>query len=190
MLGLIRLYQGDLEAAQSILESELAGSHSDPAGQARTAAFLALTEWHLGAFGRARRDIDQAIERANQEADAATIATALFFWTVLESWRDDVPASTIAARGNAFLGDSGKARHEDLRGGRSGLCALGATDDFSVRMSVLTGLSRLSSTADTAEGNRADAPSHCGLLAELQAPARGYELRPRVDRPKGPGDCR
>ena len=49
-----------------------------PAGHVTAAAFLALTEWHLGEIERARQSIERAIQRADETADAASIGTALF----------------------------------------------------------------------------------------------------------------
>jgi tetratricopeptide (TPR) repeat protein len=61
MLGLVRLYQGNLKEAQAILEREA----TEFAGHVTAAAFLALTEWHLGDVERARQNIERAIQRAD-----------------------------------------------------------------------------------------------------------------------------
>src|SRR5208337_2518116 len=97
MLGLTRLYQGDLKAAQTIFERELTEFQLGPAGQVNAAAFLALTEWHLGEVERTRQHIQQAVQRASEMGDVATVGTALFFETVLESRRDDASATRLAA---------------------------------------------------------------------------------------------
>jgi tetratricopeptide (TPR) repeat protein len=102
MLGLVHPYQGNLKEAQSILEREATEFQLGPAGHVRAAAFLALTEWHLGEIEHARQNIERAIQRADETADAASIGTALFFRTVLESRRDDVLATRLAA--DALLG--------------------------------------------------------------------------------------
>ena len=104
MLGLVRLYQGDLRAARTLLEQALSEYVAERDGEAgflpgdvAAAAFLALAEWHLGDVERARQHIQQAIRRANELAHVATIATTLFFRTVLESRRDDVSATRLTA---------------------------------------------------------------------------------------------
>ena len=53
--------------------------------------FLALTEWHLGEFERARRLIDESTRRANELGHVASVASALFFKTVIEGRRGDDP---------------------------------------------------------------------------------------------------
>jgi tetratricopeptide (TPR) repeat protein len=70
MLGLVRLYQGNLKEAQAILEREATEFQLGPAGHVTAAAFLALTEWHLGEVERARQNIERAIQRADETADA------------------------------------------------------------------------------------------------------------------------
>jgi tetratricopeptide (TPR) repeat protein len=139
MLGLVRLYQGNLKEAQAILEREATEFQLGPAGHVTAAAFLALTEWHLGEVERARQNIERAIQRADETADAASIGTALFFRTVLESRRDDVSATRLNwARGRLLDPHFGANEIEQAL------------------------------TAYIAEGNRADAPSLYGLHAELE----------------------
>ena len=67
MLGLTLLNQGELKAARSVLERALDDTVSqrdgetqflfdwDTDGEASAAAYLALTEWHLGEPERARQ---------------------------------------------------------------------------------------------------------------------------------------
>ena len=109
MLGLTLLNQGELKAARSVLERALEETVSrrdgetqflfdwDTDGEASAAAYLALTEWHLGELERARQLIQQATRRADQLGHAATVANVLFFRTVLESRRDDALATQRAA---------------------------------------------------------------------------------------------
>jgi predicted ATPase len=171
MLGLVRLYQGDLKAAQAILEREVNKLRLGQAGHVRAAAFLALTEWHLGEIEGAREHIEQAIQLADELADFATIATALFFKTVLESRRDDVSATRLAA--DALLGHSkecGMKTYSD-EGQVYANWARGRLLDADVGADEL----EHALSAYITQGNRADAPSLHGLLAELEAPARGPE---------------
>ncbi len=67
--------------------------------------FLALTEWHLGEFERARQLIDESTRRANELGHVAAIASALFFRTVIESRRGDVPAARVAVESLRALTD-------------------------------------------------------------------------------------
>jgi predicted ATPase len=179
MLGLVHLYQGNLKEAQSILEREATEFQLSPAGHVTAAAFLALTEWHLGEIERARQSIDGAIQRADETADAASIGTALFFRTVLESRRDDVSATRLAA--DALLGLSeqyGMKTYSD-QGKVYANWARGRLLDPDFGASEL----EQALTAYIAEGNRADAPSLYGLLAELEASELGPESSlPSIDR--------
>jgi predicted ATPase len=171
IVGLVRLYQGDLKAAQAILKRELTEFQLGAAGVAAAAGFLALTEWHMGEVDRARRRIEQAVQRANESADAATIGTALFFKIVLESRRDDVAATRLAA--DALLGLSVKhgMRTYSDEAQVYASWARGRLLDPDVGADEL----RQALSTYMAQGNRADAPSLHGLLAELEAPARGPE---------------
>ena len=179
MLGLVRLYQGNLKEAQAILEREATEFQLDPAGHVTAAAFLALTEWHLGDVERARQNIERAIQRADETADAASIGTALFFRTVLESRRDDVSATRLAA--DALLGLSeqyGMKTYSD-QGKVYANWARGRLLDADFGVNEL----EQALTAYTAEGNRADVPSLYGLLAELEASELGPERSlPSIDR--------
>jgi class 3 adenylate cyclase/tetratricopeptide (TPR) repeat protein len=179
MLGLVHLYQGNLKEAQSILEREATEFQLGPAGQVTVAAFLALTEWHLGEIERARQSIERAIQRADETADPARIGTALFFRTVLESRRDDVSATRLAA--DALLGVSeqyGMKTYSD-QGKVYANWARGRLLDPDFGANEL----EQALTAYTAEGNRADAPSLYGLLAELEASELGPECSlPSIDR--------
>jgi predicted ATPase len=133
------------------------------------AAFLALTEWHLGEVERARHHIDFAIRRADELGHVATIANALFFKTVLESRRDDVSATRFAASALLELSEKhGFKTYADL-GPVYANWACGRLLDADESAS---GLRQALATYIT-QGNRADAPSFHGLLAELETTTRG-----------------
>jgi predicted ATPase len=181
MLGLALLNQGELKTARSVLESAL-GDHVpqwgretqfrfdwDTDGEVSAAAYLALTEWHLGEVERARQLIQRAIHRADKLGHVATVAVALFFKTVLENRRGDVSATGLAAealvglteeRGIKTFADLGQTYANWARG------RLVDAEAGSV------GLRRALAT-NVAEGNKGGAPWHCGLLAELEATTRG-----------------
>ena len=171
MLGLTRLYQGDLKAAQTIFERELTEFQLGPAGQVNAAAFLALTEWHLGEVARARQHIQQAVQRADETGDVATVGTALFFGTVLESRRDDASATRLAADALLELSEKHSMRTYLDEGRVYANWARGRIRDPDVGADEF----KQALSAYIAQGNRADAPSLYGLLAELEAPVRGPE---------------
>jgi tetratricopeptide (TPR) repeat protein len=109
MLGLTLLNQGELKAARSVLERALDDAVSqrdgetqflfdwDTDGEASAAAYLALTEWHLGEPERARQLIQRAIRRADKLGHVATVANVLLFRTLLESRRYEPFATQRAA---------------------------------------------------------------------------------------------
>ncbi|HZZ21995.1 MAG TPA: hypothetical protein VFE60_05190 [Roseiarcus sp.] len=171
MLGLIRLYQGELKAAQTIFEQELTEFQFRPAGHAKAAAFLALTEWHLGEVARARQHIQQAVQRAGEVGDVATVGTVLFFETILESRRDDASATRLAADALLELSEKHGMRTYLDEGRVYANWARGRLLDPDFGADKL----EQALAAYTAQGNRADAPSLYCLLAELQADARGPE---------------
>jgi predicted ATPase len=127
--------------------------------------FLALTEWHLGELERARQLSDESNRRATELGHAASIASALFFRTVLESRRGDVSAT----RGNvesllALTEEHNLKTYTDLgrvyaswARGKQGDPEAGALGLKEALASYL------------AQGNKSGAPSFYGLLAELEA---------------------
>ncbi len=176
MLGLICLYQGDLKVARSVLELALAdyaperdGDMRFPAGEVNAAAFLALVEWHLGRVERARQLIQQALRRADELAHVATVANALFFDAVLESRRNDVSATRLAADNLVRLSQEyGIKAYADV----GQVYANWARGRLAEPEEGACGLER-ALAAYIAQGNSADAPSFCGLLSELEAATQG-----------------
>ena len=174
MLGLICLYQGDLKAAKAALErasSDFVPERNKeakfwgPAGDVTASAFLALTEWHLGEVERARQHIQQAIRRADELADVTTTATALFFRTILESRRDDVCATRFAADALLKLSEEYGMKTYSDEGHVYANWARGRVLDPGVGANA----AMQALTAYLAPGNKADAPSLHGSLAELEA---------------------
>jgi tetratricopeptide (TPR) repeat protein len=174
MLGLIYLYQGDLKAAKAALERGSSdfvpernkeAKFGGPAGDVTASAFLALTEWHLGEVERARQHIQQAIRRADELGDVTTIATALFFRTILESRRDDVCATRFAADALLKLSEEYGMKTYSDEGHVYANWARGRVLDPGVGANA----AMQALTAYLAPGNKADAPSLHGSLAELEA---------------------
>ena len=117
VLGFVSLLLGDLQASRKALKRALrdyVGKRDREAlfrfgndTQVSATNFLSLTEWHLGEVERARELSDEANRRAVELGHAASIASALFFRTALESRRGDVPAH--ARRGGIAAGGDGRA---------------------------------------------------------------------------------
>jgi tetratricopeptide (TPR) repeat protein len=186
MLGLVCLYEGDLRVARTLLEQALSeyvpqwdGEAGFPAGDVGAAAHLALAEWHLGDVERARQHIQQAVQRADETAHVAAIATALFFKTILESRRDDVSATRLAADALLALSEEyGIKTYSDEARVYANWARGRLLDPGEGAKELMRALE-----AHTAQGNRADAPSRYGLLAELEAATRVPDSAlPLIDR--------
>jgi hypothetical protein len=130
---------------------------------------LALAEWHLGGVARARQLSEQAIRRADELGHAASAAVAFLFKTFLQSRRNDVSATRLAADGllRAMEGH-GIMNLTDL-GQMYSNWAQGRLLDPEAGASEL----RQTLTAYTAQGHRGLTASLHGLLAELEATTRG-----------------
>jgi hypothetical protein len=106
VLGFVSLLLGDLHASRKALKRALrdhvrkrdreALFRFGNDTQVSATNFLSLTEWHLGEVERARELSDEANRRAAELGHAASMASALFFRTALESRRGDVPATSAA----------------------------------------------------------------------------------------------
>jgi class 3 adenylate cyclase/predicted ATPase len=174
LLGFVSLQLGDLQAARNALERALS-DYADERDQetlfrfgndthVSATNFLALTEWHLGELTRARELSDESIRRATELNHAGSIASAVFFKTVLESRRGDVLSTGVAVKALLALTeehnlktytDLGRMYANWVRG-RQGDPAAGATGFKEALASYL------------AQGNKSGAPSFHGLLAELE----------------------
>ena len=110
---------------------------------------------------------------------SASIGTALFFRTVLESRRDDVSATRLAADALLRLSEQYGMKTYSDQGKVYANWARGRLLDADFGVNEL----EQALTAYTAEGNRADVPSLYGLLAELEASELGPERAlPSIDR--------
>ncbi len=175
VLGFVSLLLGDLEAARKALERTLSDYVHERdretlfrfGNDTRVSAtnFLALTEWHLGELDRARQLSEESNRRASELGHAASIASALFFKTVLESRRGDIAATRLTVEALLALTeelnlktytDLGQVYANWVRGqqGDPDAGALG------LRQAMASYL---------AQGNKSGAPSFYGLLAELEA---------------------
>ena len=175
VLGFVSLLLGDLQASRRALKRALRDyvGKRDREGlfrfgnDTRVSAtnFLSLTEWHLGEIERARELSDEANRRAAELGHAASMASALFFKTALESRRGDVPATSAAVASLLALtqehnlktyADLGRVYASWVRG-KQGEAEAGAVALKEALASYL------------ALGNKSGAPSFYGLLAELEA---------------------
>ena len=181
MLGYILFAQGDFKAARSILERALADYVAERDGETQfrfnrdtevtSAAYLAVAEWHLGEFERARQLIDRAIQRANELGHVAAVANALFFKTILERCRDDVSAASLAADAVLEVAENYSIKTYGEMGRMYAIWARGRLNDPQVAANEL----EKALAAFIAQGNKVNTPLYYGMLAELEATARGPE---------------
>ena len=181
VLGFVSLLLGDLQEARKALDRALGEYVHDRDRDAlfrfgndtRVSAsnFLALTEWHLGEFERARRLIDESARCANELGHPASVASALFFKTVIESRRGDDRAAQIAVESLRAL------THEHNLKTYADLGEVYANWSHGKDSDPEAGAIGLKQALETylAQGNRSGAPSFYGLLAELEA------MRPDLD---------
>ena len=125
----------------------------------------------FGEFERARRLIDESARCANELGHPASIASALFFKTVIESRRGDNRAAQVAVESlRALTHEHNLKTYADL-GEVYANWAHGKDSDPEAGASGL----KLALEAYLAQGNRSGAPAFYGLLAELEA------MRPDLD---------
>ena len=181
VLGFVSLMLGDLQEARKALDRALGQYVHDRDRDAlfrfgndtRVSAsnFLALTEWHLGEFERARRLIDELARCANELGHPASVASALFFKTVIESRRGDDRAAQVAVESlRALTHEHNLKTYADL----GEVYANWAHGKDSDPEAGAIGL-KLALETYLAQGNRSGAPAFYGLLAELEA------MRPDLD---------
>ena len=181
VLGFVSLLLGDLQEARKALDRALGDYVHDRDRDAlfrfgndtRVSAtnFLALTEWHLGEFERARRLIDESARCANELGHPASVASALFFKTVIESRRGDERAA------HATVELLRAVTHEHNLKTYADLGEVYANWAHGKDCDPEAGAIALKQALESylAQGNKSGAPSFYGLLAELEA------MRPDVD---------
>ena len=174
VLGFVSLLLGDLGGARKALERALGDYVHERDRETlfrfgndtlvSATNFLSLTEWHLGEVERARELSDESNRRAAELGHAASIASALFFKTVLESRRGDITATRLTVEALLALTeelnlktytDLGRVYSNWVRGkqGDPDAGALGLKEALASYL---------------AQGNKSGAPSFYGLLAELE----------------------
>jgi predicted ATPase len=127
--------------------------------------FLALAEWHLGELERARRLIDESTRHAAELGHVPAVASALYFKSVIECRRGDVPATRLGAESLLALTEEHNMKTYADLGQIYANWARGRQFD---PKSGADGLRRaLQSWLN--QGNKSGAPSFHGLLAELEA---------------------
>jgi tetratricopeptide (TPR) repeat protein len=181
VLGFVSLLLGDLQEARKALERALSDYAHERDRDAlfrfgndtRVSAtnFLAVTEWHLGEFERARRLIDESARYANELRHPASVASALFFKTLIESRRgDDRAAQATVELLRALTHEHNLKTYADL-------AEVYANWAHGKDCDPEAGAIGLGQALETylAQGNKSGAPSFYGLLAELEA------MRPDVD---------
>jgi class 3 adenylate cyclase/predicted ATPase len=175
VLGFVSLKLGDLQAARNVLERALADYVSERdqetlfrfGNDTRVSAtnFLALTEWHLGEFDRARRLVEESTRRANELGHPAAVSSALFFRTAIESRRDDARATRVAVESLLQLTEEHNLKTYTDLGRMYSNWARGKLHDPEAGAVGL----KEALASYLALGNKSAAPSFYGLLAELEA---------------------
>ncbi|HXE25186.1 MAG TPA: adenylate/guanylate cyclase domain-containing protein [Roseiarcus sp.] len=181
LLGFVSLQLGDLRAARRALERTLSdhvrerdqGTLFRFGNDTEVSAtnFLALTEWHLGAFGRARQLIDESTRRANELGHSAAVASALFFRTVIESRRGDAAAARVVVESLLQLTQERNLKTYADLGGMYSNWARGKLFDPAAGAVGL----REALASYLALGNKSGGPSFHGLIAELEAMRPDFE---------------
>jgi predicted ATPase len=181
VLGFVSLLLGDLQAARNILERAL-GDYTYERDretlfrfgndtQVSATNFLALTEWHLGEFERARQLIDESTRRASELGHVAAVSSALVFRTVIESRRGDASATRVTVESLLALTQEHNLKtYTDL----ARVYANWARGKLHDPEAGAVGLKEALASY-LALGNKSAAPSFHGLLAELEA------MRPDLD---------
>ena len=175
VLGFVSLLLGDLQAARKALKRTLSdyvherdretlfrfGNDT----QVSATNFLALTEWHLGELERARQLSEESNRRASDLGHAASIASALFFKTVLESRRGDIIAARLSVEALLALTEELNLKTYTDLGQVYANWVRGKQGDPDAGVLGL----RQALASYLAQGNKSGAPSFYGLLAELEA---------------------
>jgi predicted ATPase len=181
VLGFVLLKLGDLQAARTVLERALADYARERDAeslyrfgndtQVSATNFLALTEWHLGELERARQLTNESSRLANELGHVASIASALFFKTVLESRRGDVLATRLTVESLLALTEDHNLKTYTDVGRVYANWARGKLHDPEAGAVEL----KEALSSYLAQGNKSSAPSFYGLFAELEA------MRPDLD---------
>jgi len=205
VLGFVSLLLGDLQEARKALDRALDEYVHDRDRDAlfrfgndtRVSAsnFLALTEWHLGEFERARRLIDESARGANELGHPASVASALFFKTVIESRRGDDRAAQVAVESLRALthehnlktyADLGEVhanwshgKDSDPEAGAIGLSADGS--EKKPRAASVGGRLRAGQRGAPSVGGKAGAPDHSNATGAGLFPVK----QKRPSRPDG-----
>jgi predicted ATPase len=181
VFGFVSLLLGDLQEARKVLERALGEYVHERDRDAlfrfgndtlvSATNFLAVTEWHLGEFERARRLIDESTRRADELGHVASVASALFFRTLIESRRgDDRAAHAAVERLRTLTHEHNLKTYADLGEVYANWAHGKDCDPAAGALGLKQALESY-----LALGNKSGAPSFYGLLAELEA------MRPDVD---------
>jgi predicted ATPase len=166
---------GDLQASRGVLERALGdyvrerdhetmhrfGNDT----QVSATNFLALADWHLGELERARRLIDESTRRAAELGHVPAVASALYFKTVIECRRGDVPATRFGAESLLALTEEHNMKTYADLGQIYANWARGRQFDPKAGADGL----RRALESWLIQGNKSGAPSFHALLAELHA---------------------
>jgi tetratricopeptide (TPR) repeat protein len=175
VLGIVLLHKGDLQSSRSVLERALGDYDRERDHetmhrfgndtQVSATNFLALTEWHLGELERARRLIDESTRRAAELDHVPAVASALYFKTVIECRRGNVPATRLGAESLLTLTEEHNMKTYADLGQIYANWARGRQFDPEAGADGL----RRALESWLIQGNKSGAPSFHALFAELHA---------------------
>jgi class 3 adenylate cyclase/predicted ATPase len=157
----------ELEIALNRASGELPRSDAPVYGvetKSSAAVWLAIADWQLGQFNRARTLMQQGTDRAVESGHIPTIVYARWLATILEVCRDDPSAALRSAEALADLGRQHVMAHFTSLGEIVGAWATGRLYDPVVAASAL----RTALASYVESGNRVVTPWFHGLLAEIE----------------------
>jgi predicted ATPase len=175
VLGIVLLHVGDLQASRNVLERALSDYDRERDHetmhrfgndtQVSATNFLALTEWHFGELELTRHLIDESTRRAAELGHVPAVASALYFKTVIECRRGNVPAARHGAESLLALTEEHHMKTYADLGQIYANWARGRQFDPEAGAAGL----RRALESYLFQGSRSGAPSFHALLAELEA---------------------
>ena len=181
-LGMTCLWQGNFIEARAHLEKSLEIYDPDRDLESKflfgwdhtagATAILALTNWLLGNFGRARELMEQAVARATEGGHEPTLANTCFLNALYGMLRGDATAAGRAAETIVELAQKLELADVVAEGA---MCSAWARARLGDGGDTATTEFHQAIVAFTDRGNRAYVPLFLGELAKLEAEQEGTE---------------
>ena len=181
-LGMTCLWQGNLIEAQAHLEKSLEIYDPDRDRDSKflfgwdhaagATAILALTNWLLGNFGRARELMERAVARATEGGHVPTLANTCFLNALYGMLRGD---ATAAGRAAETIVELAQKLELAVMVAEGAMCSTWARARLGDGEHTATREFRQAIVAFTDQGNRAYVPLFLGELAKLEAEQEGTE---------------